>query len=93
MYKLLTLSFIASLVYFVVTGFHSFLGFWWVTISFGALLMMWLVLAVSGYIGMMAKKKWDESNGNTALSSWFLRKKNLIEAEVKVDKNDPIVEQ
>ena len=55
--------------------------------------MLWLVLAVSGYIGMMAKKKWDESNGNTALSSRFLRKKSIIAAEVKVDKNDPIVEQ
>ena len=75
MYKLLTLSFIASLVYFVVTGFHSFFGFWWVTISFSALLMTWLVLAVTGYIGMMAKKKWDESNGNKTLNSWFLLKK------------------
>ena len=92
MYKLLTLSFIASLVYFVVTGFHSFLGFWWVTISFSALLMMWLVLAVTGYIGMMAKKKWDESNSNKALNFWFLLKKNTIDAEAKVDKNDPIVE-
>ena len=54
--------------------------------------MTWLVLAVTGYIGMMAKKKWDESNSNKALNSWFLLTKNTVDAEVKVDKNDPIVE-
>ena len=86
MYKLLSISFIAALAYLCITGFHSIFGFWWITISIGGLLMTWLVLAVSGYIGMMAKKKWDESKGNVALKAWYLRQKNVLDAEV--DKNN-----
>ena len=80
MFKIVTISLLVSIAFFVSTGFHSIFGFWWVTLNVSALLLLWAGLTLLGWLGLKGKEKAEKAGLFIRLKEKFFGKNNVIDA-------------